>query len=102
MSYASYTRLRSMPGQLYGLKNNTRVYWPLELNGLGEPRLEVGGAGKVKGMRQLHNGDLVVVIANEQDVETMAWSLCMYIDGTLEYPTAKLGWIHNDQLQWVD
>ena len=92
----SYSRIRSCPGTLYGLKNNTRVYYPLELNALGEPRIKAGIEP-----RQLHGGDLVIVVANEQSIETMAWSLIMYIDGTLKHPAARLGWIHNDQLNWL-
>lgn len=25
----------------------------------------------------------------------------MYIDGTLEHPHPKLGWVHNDNLRWI-
>ena len=82
----SYTYSRTLPGQLYGLLNNTVVLrHPLNLK-------------ESQKMRQLHDGDLVFVIATDLEEETLGWSLCLYIDGTLEHPAARYGWIHNNNL----
>lgn len=96
----SYSRVRSVPGALYGLRNNTTIFKPDTVFVYESPQNNAPGH-PTSAMVQLHSADLVLCVASEVPNKSKSWSLVMYIDGTLDYPEARLGWVHNDQLQWI-
>lgn len=91
----SHTYARSEVGRLYLLANNTQVYYPLELDAVGFPF-------ESNYVRRVRSGDLGLVVANELSIQRLDWSLILYVDGTLEHPVPRLGWIRNSYLRSLD
>lgn len=85
------THIRTEVGEMYGINVGTQV----ERHPL---RLGTDGARTIGSLLALLRGDeLVTVIANEQDDETLEWSLCLFNESS----SPLYGWIHNDDLRWV-